>query len=263
MTVDRNSLARGVDLGVVDVARLVQRAGGDGPEPGSTAEAARRREAQVRPVLTRFLLEYKFGLEELCTKLRILEEEFLALHDYNPIENVSARLKSTASLLEKVERKGVDLTLQAVRESITDIAGIRVTCTFESDVYRVLGMLTRQADLEVVRIKDYIVDPKPNGYRSLHLIVTVPVFMTESVVNVPVEIQLRTVAMDFWATLEHKIFYKYRGDTPPGVLDTLRQAALTAQGMDSAMEQLHSQLHGALGADAPEVRQAGRTPCSS
>jgi putative GTP pyrophosphokinase len=200
--------------------------------------------AAALPDLTRFLLEYRFGIEEVSTKLRILQEEFLALHDYNPIEHVSARLKDTPSLLDKVARRGVDRSLPAIRAAVTDIAGLRVTCTFESDVYRVLGMLTRQADLDVVRIKDYIAAPKPNGYRSLHLIATVPVFMTESVVSVPVEVQLRTVAMDFWASLEHKILYKYQGDTPADVRETLRQAAATAQSMDTAMEQIHAQLHG-------------------
>jgi putative GTP pyrophosphokinase len=196
------------------------------------------------PDLTRFLLEYKFGIEEVRTKLQILQEDFLALHDYTPIEHVNARLKRTASLLEKAERRGVELSLPAIRAEITDIAGLRVTCTFESDVYRVLGMLTSQADLDVIRVKDYIAEPKPNGYRSLHLIATVPVFMTQSVTTVPVEIQLRTVAMDFWATMEHKIAYKYRGQTPPDVLQTLHEAALTARSMDTAMEQIHSRLHG-------------------
>jgi putative GTP pyrophosphokinase len=207
-------------------------------------------DAAALPDLTRFLLEYRFGIEEVSTKLRILQEEFLALHDYNPIEHVSARLKDTPSLLDKVARRGVDRSLPAIRAAVTDIAGLRVTCTFESDVYRVLGMLTRQADLDVVRIKDYIAAPKPNGYRSLHLVATVPVFMTDSVVTVPVEVQLRTVAMDFWASLEHRILYKYRGDTPADVRDTLREAAATARSMDKAMEQIHAQLHGRRDADA-------------
>jgi putative GTP pyrophosphokinase len=153
--------------------------------------------------LTRCLLEYRFGIEEVRTKLRILQEDFLALHDYTPIEHVSARLKSTASLLEKIDRRGVELSLPAIRATITDIAGLRVTRTFESNVYRVLGMLTSQADLDVVRVKDYIAELKPNGYRSLHLIATVPVFMTQAVITVPVEIQLRTLAMDSLATMEH------------------------------------------------------------
>lgn len=200
--------------------------------------------ALADPAMRRFLLEYKFGMAEVQTKLQILEEEFLALHSYNPIESVSARLKSPASLLEKVERRAVEPTLPSIRREVTDIAGLRVVCTFESDVYRVLGMLTQQADLGTVAVKDYITRPKANGYRSLHLIVTVPVFMTDAVVTVPVEVQIRTVAMDFWASLEHKISYKYLGEVPDDVRDTLREAAATARDLDGAMAQLHQQLHG-------------------
>jgi GTP pyrophosphokinase len=198
----------------------------------------------TRPELVRFLLEYKFGIEEVQTKIGILQQEFQALHEYCPIEHVSSRLKSPNSIRDKIERKNVQATLPAIRSTITDIAGLRITCSFASDVYRMAESLGRQPDLTVLHVKDYIARPKPNGYRSLHMLVTVPVYLSSSVVEIPVEIQLRTVAMDFWASLEHKIHYKYRNDVPDDVRTQLREAAATAHELDTLMEGLHVRVHG-------------------
>ncbi|WP_236685315.1 GTP pyrophosphokinase [Demequina salsinemoris] len=159
--------------------------------------------------MQRFLLQYEFGMREIETKLSILRDEFLELHDYNPIEHVTSRVKSPESLVEKIDRKGVAHDLEAIRDNITDIAGIRVTCAFVSDVYRLFDLLTQQDDVTVRAVKDYIAEPKPNGYQSLHAIVEVPVFLSSTTVHVPVEVQFRTIAMDFWASLEHKIYYEY------------------------------------------------------
>ncbi|MBO1751470.1 GTP pyrophosphokinase family protein [Actinotalea sp. BY-33] len=198
----------------------------------------------LRVEFTRFMLQYQFGIDEVSTKISILREEFRHLHDYNPIEHVSARLKSPDSLIAKVARKGCDPSFAAIRENITDIAGIRVTCSFTSDVYRVRDMLAAQSDITVLDVKDYVAEPKPNGYRSLHVLLEIPVFLSRSVVPVTVEVQIRTIAMDFWASLEHKIYYKYDKEVPDDVLADLREAAEQANRLDDAMEGLHRRVHG-------------------
>ncbi len=144
-----------------------------------------------------------------------------------------------------IERKGIEPSLGAVRSAITDIVGLRITCSFASDVYRMAESLGRQPDLTVLQVKDYIARPKPNGYRSLHLLVSIPVFLSDRVVAVPVEVQLRTVAMDFWASLEHKIHYKYRDAVPGDVRAELTEAAGTAHQLDTLMESLHARVHDA------------------
>ena len=178
------------------------------------------------------------------TKLGILREEFQLLHDYNPIEHVSSRVKSPDSLIDKVVRKGVEPTFEQIRAHITDIAGIRVTTSFTKDSYRLFDLLTAQDDITVVSVKDYIAHPKDNGYKSLHAIVEVPVFLSTGRVDVPVEVQFRTIAMDFWASLEHKIYYKYEGAVPHGLLAELKDAADTAAVLDARMQRLHGELHG-------------------
>lgn len=196
----------------------------------------------------RFMLEHKFGMDEIVTKLTILRDEFTHLHDYNPIENVSARLKSPESLLEKMGRKGLDPDSQPsfdqIRAVVTDIAGVRVTCSFVSDVVRVFELLSSQDDVRVVEVRDYITTPKPNGYRSLHALVEVPVFLSGGEVPIVVEVQFRTIAMDFWASLEHKIYYKYRRDVPADLTEGLRVAAEEAYTLDTTMERLHQEVRG-------------------
>lgn len=189
--------------------------------------------------LTRFLMEYKFGIDEVTTKISILQEEFAHLHDYNPIEHVLSRVKSPESIYSKMQRCGVSSDLDAIREQITDIAGVRVTCSFTSDVYRVFDLISGQSDLQVLQVEDYIAAPKPNGYRSLHALIEVPVHLSDRVVPVTVELQIRTVAMDFWASLEHKIYYKYRTQVPHELLRELKEAAETAASLDDQMERLH------------------------
>lgn len=191
---------------------------------------------------TRFMLSYKFGVDEMMTKINILKEEFSHRHDYSPIEHVSSRLKSPESILAKADRKGAELTMDGIRLAVHDIAGIRVTCSFISDTYKIFDMIAAQQDVTVLHVRDYIKDPKPNGYKSLHMIVEVPVFMSDHVEQVKVEIQLRTIAMDFWASLEHKIYYKYDRDVPQRLLVELRDAALTANRLDIEMERLHDEV---------------------
>jgi putative GTP pyrophosphokinase len=191
-----------------------------------------------------FLLEYEFGLREIMTKIAILRDEFLYMHDYNPIEHVTSRVKSPESIRRKVERHDVERTLEGVRSGVTDIAGVRVTCSFIVDAYRIFELLTSQDDITTRRVSDYIARPKANGYKSLHAIVEVPVFLSSRTVRVPVELQLRSIAMDFWASLEHKIHYKYDGEVPGALLAELKDAADTADELDARMERLHRELHG-------------------
>jgi putative GTP pyrophosphokinase len=190
------------------------------------------------------LLKYEFGLREVETKIAILRDEFLHMHDYNPIEHVASRVKSPESIQSKVERRNLDRSLDSVQRNITDIAGVRVTCSFVTDAYRIFELLTAQDDITTRTVSDYIAKPKANGYKSLHAIVEVPVFLSSGPVMVPVEIQLRSIAMDFWASLEHKIYYKYDGEVPNALLAELKEAANTANELDSRMERLHRELHG-------------------
>jgi putative GTP pyrophosphokinase len=212
---------------------------------------------RVQSELQRFLLEYEFGLREVETKISILSDEFRHMHDYNPIEHVSTRVKSADSILRKVARKGIAPAgampdLPAVREHIVDIAGVRVTCSFVHDAYRLFDLLTQQDDIHVRTVKDYIAEPKANGYKSLHAIIDVPVFLSTGTLAIPVEMQFRTIAMDFWASLEHKIYYKYDEDVPAELLAELKEAADTASVLDARMERLHRELHPApLPAPAP------------
>jgi len=198
----------------------------------------------LRDQVQRFLLEYEFGLREVETKISILRDEFQEMHEYNPIEHVTSRVKSIDSVLDKIRRKGLTLDLATIRAEITDIAGLRVTCSFAGDVYRLFVLLTRQDDIRVISVKDYIAEPKENGYKSLHAIVEVPVFLSSGRIEVTVEVQFRTIAMDFWASLEHKIFYKYREQVPAGLREELKDAATTAAALDAQMERLHRELHG-------------------
>lgn len=207
---------------------------------------------QLRDEFQRFLREYEFGMREVETKISILRDEFTHDHDYNPIEHVTSRLKSPDSIVEKVARKGIEADFTTIRRELTDIAGVRVTCSFVSDVYRLFDLLTRQDDVTVRVVKDYIADPKPNGYRSLHAIIEVPVFLSTGAIRVPVEVQFRTIAMDFWASLEHKIHYKFDGRVPGHLVQSLTEAADAAGELDERMERLHREAH-AAGRRAIEV----------
>ena len=199
---------------------------------------------QLRADFARLMMEYNAGINEVMTKIGILQEEFVHLHRYNPIEHVSSRVKKPDSLIKKVVSKGIGLSTESIRASITDIAGVRVTCSFIADTYRVLDALTKQDDVKVLEIKDYIEDPKPSGYKSLHAIIEVPVFLSTGPVPVVVEVQIRTIAMDFWASLEHKIFYKYDREVPDRLIADLRDAAKVAEQLDLRMQELHREIHG-------------------
>jgi putative GTP pyrophosphokinase len=188
---------------------------------------------------TDFMLGYKFAIDEIVTKINILREDFNHANSYNPIEHITSRLKAPESVLEKVRRKGYAMDLTSIRENVLDIAGVRVICSFISDIAKIRDMLVGQEDITLLDERDYITHRKPNGYQSLHLIVSVPVFRAQHTARMPVEIQIRTIAMDFWASLEHKIYYKYRGEVPANLQTELTQAANAATQLDEKMEALH------------------------
>jgi putative GTP pyrophosphokinase len=211
----------------------------------SVDESAISEAKELRDRFQRFLHEYEFGMREVETKISILKDEFTHHHAYNPIEHVKSRVKSPDSIVEKIARKGIeDPDFERIREEITDIAGVRVTCSFTADVYRLFDLLTAQDDITVRVVKDYIKNPKPNGYKSLHAILEVPVFLSTGALSVPVEVQFRTIAMDFWASLEHKIYYKFANQVPAHLVDSLTDAAEAAAELDLRMERLHREAHG-------------------
>ena len=152
-------------------------------------------------------LVYNAALKQINTKLEILNDEFQHVHRYNPIEHIKSRMKTSESIVKKLKRYGYESTIENMVKYINDIAGIRVICSFTSDIYRIADMIRNQNDIKVISVKDYMKHPKASGYKSYHMLVTVPVFLSDRIVEVKVEIQIRTVAMDFWASLEHKINY--------------------------------------------------------
>ena len=188
-------------------------------------------------------LLYQSALKEIGTKLEILNDEFKFVHKYNPIEHIESRMKSEESIVRKLMKKGQDITVENIERYIDDVAGIRVICYFTPDIYRIVDMISNQDDIEVVKTKDYMVNPKPSGYRSYHMIVKVPIFLSDTVVPTRVEIQIRTVAMDFWASLEHKIYYKYDGHAPEYIRSELRECAEMISYLDSKMLAINEEIH--------------------
>lgn len=210
------------------------------PDPHSVALSEAAHE------VAQLLMPYRFGLEEMQTKINILREELAFRPEGSPIEHVSSRLKSIDSIRAKAARIGCEVTAEAIPHQIFDIAGIRIVCSFLEDAYWVLSMLTSQPDVKVVELKDYIANPKPNGYRSLHAIVQIPVFLSDSIREVCVELQVRTVAMDFWASVEHKIYYKFRQEIPRHLTGELAEAARVAHELDQRMSDLRETLRGTI-----------------
>lgn len=181
------------------------------------------------------LILYKFGLDEINTKLKILNEEFKYMYNHNPIEHLKSRVKDPAGIAEKLKRKGCAATKENARQYVQDIAGIRIISSFVSDIYKIYDMLNQQDDIRVIEVKDYIKKPKPNGYKSLHLILEIPVFLSNRTEMVKVEVQIRTVAMDFWAGIEHKLYYKYEKKVPDHLAGELLKAAETVHALDAKM----------------------------
>ncbi|ASO21679.1 putative GTP pyrophosphokinase [Actinoalloteichus hoggarensis] len=192
-----------------------------------------------RARFTDFMLGYKFAIDEMITKINILREDFNNTNEYNPIEHISSRLKTPRNIVRKVRRKNFPLSFESMRDNILDIAGVRVTCSFISDIYKIRDMIAEQEDVTIFEERDYIARPKASGYQSLHLLVEIPVFRARGTERIPVELQIRSIAMDFWASLEHKIYYKYDGHVPDDLQRELIQAADVASRLDRTMEGLH------------------------
>ncbi|MFV0363360.1 MAG: GTP pyrophosphokinase family protein [Suipraeoptans sp.] len=185
---------------------------------------------------------YKAALKEVETKLDILNDEFQYVHQYNPIEHIKTRIKSAESIVKKLKRYGYESSIENMVQYINDIAGVRLICSFTSDIYVLAEMIGKQSDLKVISIKDYIKHPKESGYKSYHMLVTVPIFLSDSIVDTKVEIQIRTIAMDFWASLEHKIYYKFEGNAPVHISKELRECAEMIANLDDKMLTLNNEI---------------------
>lgn len=183
--------------------------------------------------------EYKAAIKEVTTKLEILDEEFKCSHEHNPIHHIETRLKSPKSSINKLIKLNKPLNLEELQANVKDIAGVRVVCNYIDDIYTIAHLLTNQSDIRLMTEKDYIANPKPNGYRSLHLVVTVPIFLSKGVKYVPVEVQIRTIAMDFWASLEHSLRYKVPTDTTKEIEKRLYDCAESISLVDSEMQMIH------------------------
>lgn len=188
------------------------------------------------------MLLYHSALKEIGTKLEILNDEFQHIHQYNPIEHIKSRIKSPERIVRKLKNKGLESTIENMKEYVNDIAGIRVICSFTSDIYRIAEMLSNQSDLKVLSVKDYIMSPKESGYKSYHMIVSVPIYLSDSVVDTKVEIQIRTVAMDFWASLEHKMNYKFDQNAPEEIKRQLYECAQMVSALDDRMLSINEEI---------------------
>lgn len=193
------------------------------------------------------MMRYRCAIREIRTKLEVLDDEFSIKYNRNPISSIKSRIKTPLSIYNKLQRLGYDFTERNIEEQLNDVAGIRVICSFIDDIYVVAKLLAEQDDITVLRIKDYIQNPKENGYRSYHMIVEIPVFFAEGKTPMRAEIQIRTIAMDFWASLEHKIYYKFEGDAPDYISQDLQACATIVANLDEKMLSLNEAIMEAKG----------------
>ena len=190
----------------------------------------------------RLMMEYQGAIMEIETRLKVLNAEFSQEYKRNPFESIKSRLKSPESIYEKLERKGYPVTVESIRENLNDVAGIRVICSFPDDIYRLADLLIQQDDIILQRRKDYIQNPKANGYRSLHLIIGVPVYLSREKKYMMAEVQFRTIAMDFWASLEHKLKYKKVVDNTDEIVRQLKICADSIEELDYQMQKIRNQI---------------------
>ena len=200
---------------------------------------------------------YESALKQMTMKAEMLNDEFVCRYRYNPIEHIKSRRKTADSIVRKLKQDGYEVTIDNMNTRLSDIAGVRIICSFTSDIYQIADVLERQEDVTVLYVKDYIKHPKPNGYKSYHMVVSVPVYLTDGRRDVKVEVQIRSVAMDFWASLEHKIAYKFEGDAPEALLRDLKSCADMVDMLDNKMYSLNK----AILAIAEE-RRKDRDPAS-
>lgn len=209
----------------------------------TTTEAADLLEKMAEEMST-LMVYYRCAIMEVETKLKVLNEEFSLKHDRNPINSIKSRLKSYSSIKEKLQREGIMATPDQIEKNLNDIAGVRVICSFLDDVYDIAEALLKQDDIKIIRVKDYIKNPKPNGYRSLHLIIEIPIFLQHEKHMVKVEIQLRTIAQDFWASLEHQMRYKKNFEFTEAMGKELLECATMSASLDERMEKLNKTVNG-------------------
>jgi len=188
------------------------------------------------------ILVYSSAMKEMVTRLEILSDEFQHTHSYNPIEHLKSRLKTPESIVKKLRRHGYESSIENMVTYVKDIAGVRVICSFTSDVYKIAEAIAAQGDIEVVSVKDYIKNPKPSGYQSYHIIALVPVYLSDKKIDTKVEIQIRTIAMDFWASLEHKINYKFDGNVPEEIRNQLVDCSSRIRDLDDRMLSLNEEV---------------------
>ena len=197
---------------------------------------------------------YSAAVREVRTKVEILDEEFRTRYAHNPIHHIDSRLKSPQSMMKKLARKGLPQTLEAAEANLNDIAGIRIVCNYLDDIYRIADLLQRQRDVEFVHRRDYIENPKESGYRSLHLVIRIPVFLSSHTELVPVEVQIRTIAMDFWASLEHQLRYKSNHETTQQLRRRLQHCAEASAALDREMQDIYREINGYSAGDAQPVQ---------
>ena len=188
------------------------------------------------------MMVYNSAIKEVQTKFEILNEELSLTHNRNPIEMIKSRIKTPESIIEKLKRKNLPITLKSLEENINDVAGIRVICSFVDDIYEVADMLVNQDDVRLISVNDYIKNPKPNGYRSYHMIVEIPVYFSNRKRNIKVEVQLRTIAMDFWASLEHKMKYKKDVENAAKISEELKLCADIIAQTDLKMQEINNEI---------------------
>lgn len=202
-------------------------------------QADRLREAKP---FNQLMMEYQSAIVEVETKLQVLNGEFSQEYNRNPFESIKSRLKTPESIFEKLERKGYPITTESIREHLTDVAGVRVICSFPDDIYRLAELFVRQDDIILLERKDYIKHPKSNGYRSLHLILNIPIFLSKGKKYMKVEVQFRTIAMDFWASLEHKLKYKKNVANADEIVEQLKACADSIAKLDYQMQELRNKI---------------------
>lgn len=185
---------------------------------------------------------YTSAVKEVNTKLEILNDEFQHVHQYNPIEHIKTRIKTPESIVKKLKRNGHETSIENMVKYVNDIAGVRLICSFTSDIYKLAEMIGNQSDLKVLSIKDYIKNPKESGYKSYHMLVSVPIFLSDSVVDTKVEIQIRTIAMDFWASLDHQLKYKKEVINEAEISEELRQCAEVIAQTDQKMYEIRQKI---------------------
>ena len=185
---------------------------------------------------------YESALKAINTKIEILNEEFIHMYGHTPIEHIKSRVKTPDSIVKKMKRNGYEVTIENMVEKLSDIAGIRIICSFNQDIYQIADMIARQKDVTVLYVKDYIRKPKPNGYKSYHMVVTIPIYLTEGPVETKVEIQIRTIAQDFWASLDHQMKYKKDLDDSGEISEELKECAEIIAQTDLKMQSIRQKI---------------------